>query len=342
MDLVIESKRETIIVPNALSIPGLSFRRFRSESDFPIMAEVMQKSRDADVVDTVETAKDISGEYKHLVNCDPRKDMLFAEIGGETVGFTRCQWRTAADGTRVYEQWVHLVPEWRGHGLRHAMLRWNERRIREMDQEHPTHAKKVMEVGAPWVENHLKSLIEEEGYRPHKYSLVLVRPNLEDIPQLPIPEGVEVRPAKPEHHMLIWKAEGEALREQAFYDEEMWSEEGLKAFSGWYNWQPDLWQVAWAGDEVVGAVLPWIDNEENERYHRNWGHTEAIFVRKGWRNRGLASALIARAMGVVRDHGASQAVLNVDSENPSGALRLYEKLGYRLHARYAQYRKPLD
>ena len=342
MDVVIESKRDTIIVPNAPSIPGLSFRRFRGESDFPTMAEVMQKSRDADLYDVVETVEDIAGEYKHLVNCDPRTDILFAEIEGETVGFARCQWRTAADRTRVYEQWAHLVPEWRGHGLRHVMLRWSERRIREMAQEHPTHAKKVLEVRAPCAENHLKSLVEGDGYRPHQYNLLMVRPNLADIPRLPIPEGVEVRPARPEHHILIWKAEGEALREQADYEEEFWSEEGLKMASEWHIFQPDLWQVAWAGDEVVGGVLPWIDNEENERYDRNWGYTQGIFVRKDWRNQGLASALIARAMGAVRDHGASEAVLTVDSNNPSGALRLYEKLGYNLQTRYARYRKPLD
>jgi len=339
--LVIESKRGTIVVPNAPSIPGLSFRRFRGESDFPIMAEVMQKSRDADLYDAVDTVEDIASEFKHMMGCDPRQDMLFAEIGGETVGFTRCEWRSAADGTRIYGHWIHLVPEWRAHGLRRAMLRWNERGIREMAQKHPMHTKKVLEVRATCAENDLKSLLEEEGYRPYQYSCLMVRPNLADIPQLPIPEGVEVRLVKPEHHIFIWKAEGEALREQAEYDEEFWSEEGLKKFSGWHLFQPDLWQIAWAEDEVIGGVLPWIDTEENKRYHRNWGYTQGIFVRKDWRNRGLASALIARAMGAVRDHGASEAVLTVDSENPSGALRLYEKLGYRLQARYAGYQKPL-
>lgn len=340
--MVIGSKKDTIVVPNAPSIHGLSFRRFRGESDFPTMAEVMQKSRDADLYDAVDTVEDIASEFKHMMGCDPRQDMLFAEIGGETIGFTRCQWKTAPDGTRVYEQWVHLVPEWRGRGLRHAMLLWNELRIREMAQEHPAHVKKVLEIRANCAENHLRSLVEEEGYRPHRYNFLMVRPDLKSIPQLPTPKGVEVRPVRPEHHVLIWKAEGEALREQADYYEEMWSEEGLKMASGWHIFQPDLWQVAWAGEEVVGGVLPWIDNEENERYHRNWGYTQGIFVRKDWRNRGLASALIARAMGAVRDNGASEAVLTVDSENPSGALRLYERLGYRLQARYAGYQKPLD
>jgi len=86
----------------------------------------------------------------------------------------------------------------------------------------------------------------------------------------------------------------------------------------------------------------WIDRGENERYGRNWGYTQAVAVRREWRNRGLASALIARALRAVRDKGASEAALGVDSSNPSGALRLYEKLGYHVQTRYARYRKPLD
>lgn len=46
-----------------------------------------------------------------------------------------------------------------------------------------------------------------------------------------------------------------------------------------------------AGDEVVGIVLPWIDEQENGRYDCNWGYTQGIFIRKDWRNRGLACHL---------------------------------------------------
>jgi hypothetical protein len=46
-----------------------------------------------------------------------------------------------------------------------------------------------------------------------------------------------------------------------------------------------------AGDEVVGIVLPWIDEQENGRYDCNWGYTQGIFISKDWRNRGLACHL---------------------------------------------------
>lgn len=329
-------------MPNAPSVPGLSFRRFRGESDYPIMADVMQRSRDADQYDAVDTVEDIAADLKHPVNLDPLTDMLFAEINGVTVGFCRCQRLTAADGSRKYEVYVHLVPQWRASGLRRTMLLWNENRAREIDRELPKKEGGAFELSVTYAENHLKSLIEREGYRPYRYNILMTRPNLGEVPRLPIPEGAEVRPVRPEHHALIWKAESETMREQAVFDEELWSEEGLKMVSEMHIFQPHMWQVAWAGDEVVGAVLPWIDEHENRRYGRNWGYTQAVFTRKDWRNRGLASALIARAMVAVRDAGASEAVLSVDSDNPSGALRLYEKLGYRVQTKYAGYQKPLD
>jgi GNAT superfamily N-acetyltransferase len=341
MDMGISRSEDAIDVSEAPPIPGLSFRKFRGESDFPIMADVMQRSRDADQYDLVETAQDIASEYRHLQNCDPAKDMLFVEIEGKTVGFTRCQWRTSADKTLVHEHSIHLIPEWRGHGLRRWMLRWDEKRLAETANQHTGNAKKVFEVRVPCAENHLKSLVEEEGYRPYYYNLLMLRPDLENIPDLPLPSGIEIRPVRPEQYRALWTAEGESLKEQGDYDEEMWTDQGLETASGWGIFQPDLWRVAWSGDEIVGAVLGWVDAEENKRYGRNWGYTQAIFVRKDWRSKGMASALIARTLLALKQRGVNQAALTVDSENPSGALRLYEKMGYRVDRRFAKYRKPL-
>jgi mycothiol synthase len=104
---------------------------------------------------------------------------------------------------------------------------------------------------------------------------------------------------------------------------------------------PELWQIAWEGDEVVGGVHNYIDKEENEAFNRKWGHTEQIFVRRPWRKRGIAMALIARSLKILREHGMTEATLDVDTENPSGALELYESLGYRPYSEFIFYRKPL-
>jgi len=341
--LVIGSERETIVVSNAPSIPGLSFRRFRGETDFKILAEVIQRSRDADLYELVETPEDIADDFRHIQNCDPRKDMVFIEINGITVGFCRCEWHERPGGVRTYEHVAYLVPEWRGKGLRHVMLRENERRLREIAKEHPSEYGKFFEARANFEENHWKSLLEQEGYRPFRHNLTMLRPNLDDIPDHPMPQGLEVRPVKPEHLQIIFKAAEEAFRDEPGFAEEMFSEEGMKSLSEWRIFrQSEIWQVAWEGDEVAGAVVNGIDVEENKKFNRNWGYEMAIFVRRAYRNRGLASALIAHSFEVLKKEGVSQAALGVDSENPSGANRLYERMGFRPFAQYTRYRKPLD
>ncbi len=323
-------------------IPGLSFHRPHGDIDFNALAEVIQRSRDADLIELVETPKDVADDFRHLQNCDPLKDMFFVEINGTLVGFCKCDWVSRPDGIRTYEQAAYLVPEWRTGGLRKAMLRENERRLREIANEHPRDYTKVFEARANFAENNWKSLLEEEGYRPFRHNLTMVRPNLDDVPDLPLPDGVETRPVLPEHHRTIFKAAEEAFRDEPNFAEELWNEEGFKYLSEWRLFRPEIWQVAWAGDEVAGAVLNFIDVEENSKFKRNWGYTMAIFVSRPYRNRGLASALIARSFEVLKREGMDEAALGVDHENPSRARQLYERMGFRLFQQHTRYRKPLD
>ena len=70
--------------------------------------------------------------------------------------------------------------------------------------------------------------------------------------------------------------------------------------------------------------------------------TESICVRRRWRKKGVASALIARCLHALRDAGYHEASLGVDADNISGALRIYEKMGYRVQQRYVRYEKGFD
>jgi len=331
----------SVEVPGAPAIPGLFFRRYRGQVDVPVMVDVMQRSRDADLFDMVETEEDVASMFEHPVNWSPSEDVLFADVNGETVGLCRCEWRRAYGDVLTYVMAVHLVPEWRGKGLRHAMLRCVEERIRAIARGQPENLPRFYQSSATNAPNHWKALLEEQGYKPHRYNVMMTRPNLHDLPDCPLPAGVEVRPVRPEHYRQIWDACGEAMREEPNFDEGLWSDEGLRQAMGYHIFQPGFWQIAWDGDEVVAGVIPWIDEQENKQYGRNWGYTQGIFTKKQWRNKGLASALVTLSMAALRDHGVSEAALTADTENPSGALKLYEKLGFRVHAMYVVYRKPL-
>jgi ribosomal protein S18 acetylase RimI-like enzyme len=107
------------------------------------------------------------------------------------------------------------------------------------------------------------------------------------------------------------------------------------------NRDTDLWQVAWAGDEIAGMVRPYISEEENARLGVRRGWCENISTRAAWRGRGVASALISRALVALRDRGMTEAALGVDAQNETGALRLYEAMGFRPVVRAVEWRRPL-
>jgi ribosomal protein S18 acetylase RimI-like enzyme len=61
-----------------------------------------------------------------------------------------------------------------------------------------------------------------------------------------------------------------------------------------------------------------------------------------YRRRGLARALVARSLRVLRDRGARSAYLGVDLQNPNQALTLYESCGFRVVNSSLTYRRPFD
>jgi len=63
-------------------------------------------------------------------------------------------------------------------------------------------------------------------------------------------------------------------------------------------------------------------------YTQGW--TGLLGVRPDWRGRGLAPALLAAALRAFAADGMHKAGLDVDTGNASGALRLYEGMGYRV------------
>jgi len=100
-----------------------------------------------------------------------------------------------------------------------------------------------------------------------------------------------------------------------------------------------LWRVAWDGDEVAGSVMNFIYPAENDALGVRRGWLDHVSVRRPWRRRGLASALIVASLHALRDAGMTEAALGVDAENPTGALQLYEGLGFLRTKRDLNYSK---
>ncbi len=332
-----------IQVPDAPNIPGLSFRHFKGESDYPGMLAVTQACREADGVEEVDTLEDIARRYSKLKNCDPYKDMVMVEADGKLIGFTRVAWQEELDGTRVYRHFGLLQPGWRGKGIGTALLRRNENHLREIARSHPQSAPKFFEGGTYDNVTGLVGLFESEGYKPVRHGYDMVRPDLENLPDVSLPEGIEVRPVDKENREQmhqIWEAEVEAFRDH--WGESTVEEADFERWDIWGNFQPELWQVAWEANQVVGMVRNFIDHELNAKKSLQRGYTENISVRRPWRKRGVARALIARSFRMLKELGMTEAALSVDATNPNGARQLYESMGFKTVKSGTTYRKPME
>lgn len=329
----------TIIMPDAPHISGLRFRSIRGSEDYPDLLKVKTASDKHDGDEEVMTLEDLKHFYENLTNCDPLKDFLIVEFQGQIIGYSRVRWDKIQDGYINYGHFVVLIPEWHGKGIKEAVLQWNEARLREIaDSHNPGVPKYLVSWLAPNAKD-WKNILSSNDYEPIRFSFLMVRPDLENIPDLPLPEGIEVRPAKPDHYRQIWEASKEIFSDE--WGEPEWQEEW---YDRWLNqpiFQTELWQIAWCGDEVAGMVQSYINAAENKAFNRKWGYTENIGIRRPYRKKGLAKALIARSLQAIKAKEMEQAVLGVDAENSSGALHLYKSMGFEEYQRWVTYRKLL-
>lgn len=336
----VKNSHTTIAVPDAPDIPGLVFRHFRGEQDYPVILQVIEGSKKEDQMEITSSVEEIANAYRHLVNCDPYQDMLFVEVHGSVVGYSRVWWHRESEGALIYSHVASLVSEWRNKGIRRAMLRYNERRLRKIAATSQEDLPRFLEARSEDTETHWKSLLKSEGYIPARYFFKMVRSLQEDIPNLPLPSGLEIRSAQPHQYESIWKAAIDAYQDA--WESSQLDYELLKRWTEDPSCDPQLWQVAWDNTQVAGMALNFIDEKQNEEYQRKWGIMKLVAVCQSYRRKGLARALIARSFEVLKEHGMTDVALNVDAQDTEGALALYKKMGFNPVRQFVTYRKPMD
>jgi ribosomal protein S18 acetylase RimI-like enzyme len=321
-------------------IPNLTFRNFVGEDDYLRILTIIEGCKEIDGIKRTDTLDDIRSNYEHLVNCDPYKDVTFVEINGKPVGYSRVFWDRLDEGIRTYTSFGFLLPEWRRKGIGKAMLMHNEDRLIQISADHPPEEARFFQSWAADTEKNTQALLESQGYSPLRYEFDLVRDLRDPIPTIPLPVGLDIRPVQEEHIRAVIQAADEAFQDHWGY--RPIHEEEIEGWKESPDFRPELWKVAWDGDQIAGSVQNFYKPHENEEYMRKRGYTEGISTRRPWRRRGLASALIAESMRMFAEMGMTETAHGVDAENTSGALKLYKQLGYKVVKQSTTFRKPMD
>lgn len=262
---------------------------------------------------------------------------------GEVAAFGMSTARTPGTSLRRYDLWGAVHPAYRGRGLGRVLLGWQEARAaqrqREGGPELPGHVGLVAEEG----QDDVRRLAERAGFPPSRWYTVLRRPLPpgESPPTPRPPDGVRVVPFTADLDEPVRLAHNEAwLDHWGAYPQ---SPERWQAWVvGHRNFRRDWSHVALTdAGEVAGYAA-------NSAFHQDWaaqgyteGFTTLIAVRRPWRGRGVAGCLLASAIARFAADGIQYAGLEVDSQNPTGALQLYVRLGYRPIRRTVMYGKDL-
>jgi mycothiol synthase len=266
---------------------------------------------------------------------------VLALVDGEAVGYGWTSWVDTTDGLREYGTRGYVHPAWRRRRVGTAILRHNEARLRRLAAGHDTDRPRTYGAYAPERRPGAVALLLGAGYQPVRYFFDMVRPTLDEISVPDLPDGLEVRPvAARDQVRALFDADVEA-----FADHWGGFDASDASFESWLtdpDFDPSLFVVAFDGDQIAGAVVNTINRHENEALGRARGLLESVFTRRPWRGRGLAGALVARSLLLLRDRGMTSAWLGVDADNPTGALGVYERAGFVVDVRSSGYRKPMQ
>jgi mycothiol synthase len=306
--------------------------------DLPTVVDLINRS---EAIDQVErgTSEEETRTWWGSPPGDPKQDAFLAVIDGEEVGYGRVV-LGEGEGFSRFETYGTVAPEWRGRGIGTQILAECERRASTRLDE--------ARAGAVYLQAHtdksqrdVVELYNRFGLRPVRYFFRMIydAPNVPSRPDYPPGYGVR-NFVWDQDEETMWRVTNDAFRDHWGYTEDL-LEEWLHWFDGDY-FDPTL---AYLGldptGRPVGICMCTIYPERNERLGREQGVVEVLGVLREHRGKGLGRALLLEGMRALRRTGCTHLELGVDAGNPTGALRLYESVGFREWRTSVAFRKVL-
>jgi len=239
--------------------------------------------------------------------------------------------------------WVDVHPAYHNRGIGTYLSAWLENRARQSVDKAPEGARVVLAQGKWEVDKVANAFLQaHNNYHETRYFLQMLI-DLVAAPSVPVlPEGMVIRtfavPAEAREQWLhaIIKADREAFRDHWGYVEHPYAED----FKEWKHWidndplhDPSVWFLAMDGDEIVGLSLCQPKTPEDAAM----AYVDTLCVRRAWRRKGIALALLQHTFGAFYRRGTRRVSLHVDASSLTGATRLYEKAGMHINRKSINY-----
>ena len=313
----------------------LSIRRFMQGADEPIWVEVLNAAyREYEAWWRATTVEEMLLEEKH-----PNFDLegrFIAEFDGKPIGIIHAHVDKLGKEKKGFINTFCVVPEFRGCGVEEelAELAINELSKREIH---------VIEAWADFERNDRIQLLDKLGFKlVRRWSDMEI--DLSDIP-FNIGENKHVnlrllqKSVEEDVNMLNWLG-NECFKEQFDYRPSTIEETRYSLYNN-PKLKEQEYFFAVQNRKSVGYTGVGIDEKYNTEKNVKSGFILTIGVLKPHRRKGIGTKLMLQALESLKAKGMAKAMLDVDDLNPTKAIKLYSKVGFKVVKKYVIYEKDL-
>ncbi|NJK66092.1 MAG: GNAT family N-acetyltransferase [Microcoleus sp. SU_5_3] len=304
---------------------NLSARSYAGDRDLEAIAHLINTCEAVDRLDEGTSVSKLQQEF-NAPSFDKARDIrLWEDANGKLIGFAQL-WISEPGEVTDGWLWFRVHPDARAGDVEAAAIAWGEVRMREVAKERGAPVK--LRAYARADECDRISLLTHWSFKADRYFFRMARSLSEPIPEPQLPQGFALIQFPGEQDSAAWVE----MFNQSFIDH--WNHRDLTVEKFKYDlakpdYRNDLDLIAVAGDGTfVAFCYCEISQEENTRTGRNEGWLACLGTRRGFRKIGLGRAMLLAGLHRLKAAGVATAILGVDAENPSGALRLYESVGF--------------
>jgi mycothiol synthase len=228
---------------------------------------------------------------------------------------------------------MRVHPDYRNSGIENHLLHLAEARALQHIPEAPPDARVTLNLWTSSLNTEMQQVLEHEGFtriRTHWRMEI----DMEQAPPAPEwSEGITVRTFVPgQDDRSVFEMVDEAFQDHWGHmpgNFEEWKHRTVKR----ENFDPTLWFLAFEADKIAGGALC--------AYYMDSAWVDTLGVLRPWRRKGLGMALLRHAFGEFYRRGSRKVVLGVDSQNLTGAVRLYLRAGMHVAREDYTYSKEL-
>ena len=308
-----------------------------SQDDIPIIAALSKANMETDGRDAGMSEGEIRQQLAFIGDGLSEDSRVALTPDGGSLGALGLVFLWPAEEAHRITVTGSVHTDYRRQGLGSYLMEWLETRAQQKFDQLDDELPKQLTANTRTTHPDRIALFEKYNYTPTRYFNHMSRA-LDGAKPVDLPAGFEIEVFSDSRSKQLREAHNETFREHYNFSTispEMWQEHLIEGDA----FRADLSFVVLDGSEIAGYLLTEVFDERNAQRGISEAVMEGIGVRPAYHGRGIASAMMAHTMQHYLLHGFTQTALDVDTENITNALQLYEKMGFESVRTAVQYKK---